>query len=75
MRYNLQTTHIILLAILPRAGWTLADKWAYPNRFTTPISKVNDYIQVCPCIPLDVDMTGQSQQACLKGTHCPNRAG
>ena len=48
MRYNMQTTHIILVAILPRAGWTLADKWAYPNRFTTPISLVNDYIQVCP---------------------------
>lgn len=48
MRYKLQTTHIILLAILPRAGWTLADKWAYPNRFTVPISQVNDYIQVGP---------------------------
>ena len=51
MRYNMQTTRIVLVAILPRAGWTLDDKWAHPNQFTTPISKVNTYIQVCPNVP------------------------
>ena len=50
----MQTTHIVLVAILPRAGWTVDDKWAYPNRFTTPISQVNDYIQVCPKSPSTV---------------------
>ena len=48
MRYTMQTTHIILVAILPRAGWTLSDISAYPNRFSAPISKVNEYIEVLP---------------------------
>ena len=54
MRYNMQTTHIILVAILPRAGWTLSDKWGYPNRFTTPILEVNGYIEVGPYLLLDM---------------------
>lgn len=52
MRYTMQTTHIILVAILPRGGWTLSDISAYPNRFTTPISQVNGYIEVLPSVLL-----------------------
>lgn len=46
MRYNMPTTQIILVAVLPRAGWTLPDKWGYPNRFSKPINRLNEYIQV-----------------------------
>lgn len=46
MRYSMPSTHIVLVAILPRAGWTLPDNWAYPNRFSAPIDKVNSHIHV-----------------------------
>ena len=47
MRYGMPSTHIILVGILPRAGWTLPNETGYPNRFTTPTSQADTHIQVC----------------------------
>ena len=46
MRSGMPSTHIILVGILPRAGWTLPNETGYPNRFTSPTSQANTHIQV-----------------------------
>ena len=46
MRSGIPSTHIILVGILPRAGWTLPNKTGYPNRFSTPTDQANAHIQV-----------------------------
>ena len=46
MRSGMPLTHIILVGILPRAGWTLPNETGYPNRFSTPTGQANAHIQV-----------------------------
>ena len=46
MRSGMPSTHIILVGILPRAGWTLPNETGYPNRFSTPTGQANAHIQV-----------------------------
>ncbi|CAK0772375.1 hypothetical protein CVIRNUC_003956 [Coccomyxa viridis] len=45
MRSGMPLTHIILVGILPRAGWTLPNETGYPNRFSTPTGQANAHIQ------------------------------
>ena len=73
MRYGMPSTRIILVGILPRAGWTLPNETGYPNRFTTPTSQANTHIQVgntdCSLIP-DEGGAEEQSESCSSQVVC-----
>jgi hypothetical protein len=57
LRSQWARTHVIIVGILPRGGWTMPeDPSAWPNRFTEPIAIVNNASQARCCqlqLPLE----------------------
>lgn len=46
LREKLPRSYIVMLGVLPRSGWTLPDKNAWPNRLTPAIEAINNASKV-----------------------------